>query len=228
MSRNRKAKFVGGKVPLRPRTERQADLMGAVMAKPMVVTTGFAGTGKTYVPTILAADLYDAGVVNGGVDKIILARPNVPSGERLGYRPGDLYEKLLEWFAEQLGLLRERLGGGAVEIALKKGNIELVPFESMRGRSFNNAFILLDEAQNTTPNEMKMFVTRLGDNVKCVVNGDIRQSDLKGSSGLKTLVSIIRHFRMDVPIIEFGVNDIVRSDLCREFIINWMEWEQHG
>lgn len=228
MSRKRKQKFVEGEAPrspLRARTERQAELISAIFTNEMVVTTGYPGTGKTYVPTIMAADFYREGVAFGGVDKIILTRPNVASGRSLGYRPGDLNEKLAEWFAEIMNLLRERLGHGMVEVGLKHGSIEMVPFESMRGRTFDNAFILLDEAQNTTPHEMKMFTTRLGSNVRCVVNGDIRQSDLKTDSGLKVLVNLIREYELNVPIIEFGSSDIVRGDLCREFILAFSDWE---
>jgi len=191
----------------------------------MVVTTGYAGTGKTYVATTLAAELYDLGVANGGIDKIILTRPNVASGPSLGFRPGDLYEKMREWFAEQLKIMSDILSDAEVEIALKKGNIEMVPFETMRGRSFDNAMVLLDEAQNTTPDQMKMAVTRIGKNSTYVVNGDVLQSDLHHTSGLQVLLEIINHSRLDVPVIEFQVNDIVRGELCRQFIVAWDAYE---
>lgn len=228
-ARTRKEKFVEEgalRLPLLiPKTPNQARLIEAIENHPLTVTTGFPGTGKTYVPTLKAAHLWNLGASRGGVDRIILARPNVESGRPLGYRPGDLQEKLREWFAEILSILTECLGKGAVDTALSKGRIEMVPFETMRGRSFSDAFIILDEAQNTTPHEMKMFVTRLGENIRCVVNGDVLQSDLRGKSGLKALVDIIRSYRMDVPIIEFGASDIVRSDICKEFILNFMDYE---
>lgn len=196
--------------------------MASILSNQMTITTGYAGTGKTYVSTVLAADLWRAGTVR----KIILTRPNVASGEKLGYRPGDLQEKLLEWFAEILLILRERVGRNVVDLALKHGDIEMVPFESMRGRSFNDAFIILDEAQNTTVKEMMMFTTRLGEGSKTVVNGDTRQSDLKTDSGLKALVRLVRQRAMPVEIIEFGVSDIVRSGLCKEFVLGWMDYTE--
>jgi phosphate starvation-inducible PhoH-like protein len=220
--RVRKAKFLEedkGPAPLLPRTDNQRLLMDAISSKDLVVTTGFAGTGKTYVSTTMAADAYHKGTV----DKIILTRPNVESGRSIGFRPGTMEEKMAEWMAEQLGILKARLGPGAVEVAFKKGNFEIVPFETMRGRSFKDAFVLLDEAENITPHEMAMFTTRLGENTKTVVNGDVRQTDLKGANGLKALVDLIRTYGMDVPVVEFGISDIVRSDLCKQFIINWMD-----
>lgn len=224
--RRKKQKFVNehrGHPPLQPMNRQQDRLIRSIKNTPMVITTGYSGTGKTYVPTVMAADMLVEGPARYGVDKLILTRPNVQSGRSLGFRPGDLQEKLLEWFAEIITVLRERLGTGAVETGLKNGTIELVPFETMRGRSFNQAFVILDEAQNTTPHEMKMFTTRLGEGTKTVVNGDIRQSDLRESSGLKALLDVTAE--MAVPHITFRREDIVRSALCREFIENWMEYE---
>jgi phosphate starvation-inducible protein PhoH and related proteins len=110
------------------------------------------------------------------------------------------------------------MGRGAYETALKNGNIEIVPFEVMRGRSFSDAFILLDEAQNTTPEEIKMFLTRQGEDTRVVINGDIAQSDLKSSSGLKKIIHIIKAHGLPVPIIEFGIEDIVRSGMCAMWV----------
>jgi phosphate starvation-inducible PhoH-like protein len=222
--RRRKQKFVAER-SLLPRTPNQASLIEAIYEKDMVITTGYAGTGKTYVATTLAAELYDLGVSNGGIDKIILTRPNVGAGPSLRFRPGDLAEKMQEWFAEQQHILVDVLGADTVEIAIRRGNIEMVPFETMRGRSFDNAMILLDEAQNTTPSQMKMAVTRIGENSTYVVNGDLQQSDLMDQSGLGVLIDIVTRYRMDIPVIHFGVEDIVRSDLCRDFIINWDSYE---
>jgi len=227
-ARRKKQKFADqhqSKPPLEPMTRRQSHLINSITGSDMVITTGYSGTGKTYVPTIMAADRLTQGAARNGVDKIILTRPNVQSGRSLGYRPGDLQEKMVEWFAEILTILRERLGTGAVDANLRKGTIQMVPFESMRGRSFNDAFVILDEAQNTTPTEMKMFTTRIGVGTTTVVNGDIRQSDLKGGSGLTALLEVTKS--MDVPHVDFKASDIVRSDLCRQFIEGWMDYE-HG
>jgi phosphate starvation-inducible PhoH-like protein len=211
--------------PLKALNKRQEILIKYINTKQMVVTTGFAGTGKTYIPAVLAADALLQGAAKGGTDKIYLTRPNVASGRPLGFRPGDLTEKMREWFAEVLRILQERMGTEKFKFALSKGQIEMVPFESMRGRSFNDSWVLLDEAQNVTPVEMKMFLTRIGEGSKVIVNGDVRQSDLNTNSGLMTAIDIIDKFDMDVPVIDFQSDDIVRSDLCKQFIINWTEYE---
>lgn len=224
--RVKKQKFVDDhnqKPPLEALTSRQGVLINSITASDMVIVTGYSGTGKTYIPAVMAADRLMAGGSRNGINKLILTRPNVASGRSLGYRPGNLEEKMAEWFAEILGVLRQRMGAGAVDSCLRKGVIEMVPFESMRGRTFDDAFIILDEAQNTTPTEMKMFTTRIGQGTTTVVNGDIRQSDLKADSGLTALRAVTRD--MDIPHIDFKVGDIVRSDLCREFIEGWMEYE---
>lgn len=204
--------------PVQAKTPRQQDLIDAICEYQMTVTVGYPGTGKTFVPAALAADAY----YNGEIEKIILTRPNIAAGATLGFRPGDLHEKLKEWFAEIMRVLSMKLGGNAVQTLLHKGNIELVPFETMRGRSFDNALVLLDEAQNTTKDEMKMFLTRIG-SASVVVNGDVMQSDLKSYSGLRTVLDLIERYEMDIPVIEFQEEDIIRGGLCREWIVNFMQ-----
>jgi phosphate starvation-inducible protein PhoH and related proteins len=118
-----------------------------------------------------------------------------------------------------LEVLNEQLGKGVVETGMKNGNIELAPLSTMRGRSFKDAFIILDESQNTNIAEIKMFLTRIGKNCKVVVNGDIKQSDIKEQSGLSKIIHLAKKHAIDIPIIEFQIDDIVRSDICREWII---------
>jgi len=206
--------------PVQAKTPRQQELIDAICDHQMSVTVGYPGTGKTYIPAALAADAY----YKGDIEKIILARPNIAAGATLGFRPGDLHEKLKEWFAEILRVLSLKLSNGAVQSALHKGNIELVPFETMRGRTFDDALVILDEAQNTTSHEMKMFLTRIG-TAKVVVNGDVMQSDLLSRSGLRTAIDIVKQYDMDVPIVEFQEEDIIRGGLCREWIVNFMDYE---
>lgn len=207
--------------PVQAKTPRQQELIDSICENQMSITTGYPGTGKTYIPAALAAD----GYYNGDIEKIVLARPNIAAGATLGFRPGDLHEKLKEWFAEIIRVLGIKLSPGAVQTAIQKGNIELVPFETMRGRTFDDALVLLDEAQNTTSHEMKMFLTRIG-SAKVVVNGDVMQSDLTAKSGLRTAIDIISRFDMDVPIVEFQKEDIIRGGLCREWIVNFMDYEK--
>lgn len=206
---------------IKAKTERQQELINAIYKNQMTVTIGYPGTGKTFLPASLATSAF----MKGKINKIILTRPNVASGPSLGYRPGTTYEKLEEWFTEILKIIGERMGFDTMYQELSFGNIQMLPFETMRGQNFNDCFVLLDEAQNTTSDQMKMFVTRIG-NAKVCVNGDVLQSDLKGKSGLKTIIDIIKTYGMSVPVIEFQEDDIVRGELCKQWILNFMDYEK--
>lgn len=195
--------------------EAQDEYIRALGTSNQVIVTGFSGTGKTYIAATYAANMY----LEKQIDKIVVTRPNVSVGKDLGYFPGDINEKFAPWAAPVMDVLTQRLGQNVVESALKTKNIEMAPMSTMRGRSFNRAFVILDEAQNTTIAEIKMFLTRIGEGTTVVINGDVRQSDLKEHSGLLKLVHMIKKYNMNVPIIEFGIDDIVRSDVCKEWII---------
>ena len=181
---------------------------------PQVVVLGPAGTGKTWIAATHAADLFR----NRPIDKIILTRPNVPCGRSLGYFPGTLEDKFAPWAAPVVEAIKERIGKAAYEIALKRGDIELVPFEVMRGRSWKNAFVLFDEAQNTTPAEIKTFLTRIGEDCTVVINGDVNQCDLDEASGLRAVIHLIKSQMLPVPVIEFTRDDIVRSGICAMWV----------
>jgi phosphate starvation-inducible PhoH-like protein len=161
-----------------------------------------------------AANLFTGKEIN----KIIITRPNVSVGKDLGYFPGSLEEKFSPWVAPIVDVLKEKMGP-AFDNAVKNGSIEFVPISVMRGRSFKNAFIIVDEAQNTTIPEMKMVLTRVGENCRVVINGDIKQSDIQQSSGLSKIIHLVKKGGMDVPIIEFTVDDIVRSEICKRWIV---------
>jgi phosphate starvation-inducible PhoH-like protein len=199
---------------LQPKNFMQKEYIRAIIDNQMVVVMGPAGTGKTYISATIAAQEY----YDGRIDKIILTRPNISPSESLGFFPGTLEEKMAPWVAPFTDVIRKQLGDGAYETMLKNGNLEIAPFETMRGRSFEDAYVILDEAQNTTAKEMEMFVTRIGENSRVIVNGDVMQSDIHGDSGLKTIIRLIGKYQMPVPIIEFQVNDIVRSKLCKMWI----------
>jgi phosphate starvation-inducible protein PhoH and related proteins len=153
------------------------------------------------------------------IDRIIITRPNVSVGKDLGYLPGSLEEKFTPWAMPILEVLNEQMGKGVVETGIKNGNIEMAPMSTMRGRSFKESFVILDEGQNTTIPEIKMFLTRIGKNCKVVINGDIKQSDIKEQSGLSKIIHLAKKYSIDIPIIEFQIEDIVRSDICRDWII---------
>ena len=196
--------------PLLPKNPAQRNYIDCIHQYPQVFVTGPAGTGKTYIAASIAADMYNRHEIH----KIILTRPNIPAGKSLGFFAGTIEEKIAPWVVPLTEVLQERLGKGRYEVAQKRGDIEIVPFEVMRGRSFNNAFVILDEGQNLTPHEMKMFLTRIGEDSKVIVNGDISQHDLQGSSGLKVAIDLL--YKHDIPAAHcnFTHDDVVRSGIC--------------
>jgi phosphate starvation-inducible PhoH-like protein len=202
-------------IPLKPLNENQKLYLSALEKSNQIIVCGFSGTGKTYMAATYAANMY----ANKQIDKIILTRPNVSVGKDLGYFPGTLEEKFAPWAAPVLDVLQEQLGAGVVETGVKNGNILMAPLSTMRGRSFHDAFIILDEGQNTTTAEIKMFLTRIGKGCKVVINGDIKQSDIQGQSGLSKIMHLAKKYSLPIPVIEFGVEDIVRSDICKQWII---------
>jgi phosphate starvation-inducible PhoH-like protein len=200
--------------PIKPLNPMQATYLDALRTTSQVVVLGPAGTGKTWIAASYAADLFR----NRLIDKIILTRPNVPCGRSLGYFPGTLEDKFAPWAAPVIEAVKERIGRAAYEIALKSGAIELVPFEVMRGRSWKNAFVLLDEAQNSSLTEIKTFLTRIGEDCTVVINGDVSQCDLDQASGLRTIIHLIKSQMLSVPVIEFRREDIVRSGVCAMWV----------
>jgi phosphate starvation-inducible PhoH-like protein len=197
-----------------PKTETQGKYIKALTTSDQVVVFGPSGTGKTYVVASMAASLYYTKKIN----KVVITRPHVAVGEKLGYLPGDLREKCEPWALPVLDVLDKHLGKGTVDTGMKNGNIEVAPMAMMRGRSFENAFIICDEAQNITFHELKMLLTRVGEDSKLVLNGDIMQSDLKEADGLTQVLKLIKKYDMPIPVIEFGVDDIVRSRMTKMWV----------
>lgn len=202
-----------------PRTNNQRDLWDYMKTHDQVFILGPAGTGKTYVAATFAADLYTL----KEIDKIVITRPHVAVGKDIGYLPGTLEEKTYPWALPVLDVLTKHLGKGAVETGIKNGNIEMAPLALMRGRSFDKAFIIVDETQNITTHELKMLLTRVGEDSKIVLNGDVQQSDLKEADGLSKVIHLAKKHMLDIPIVEFGVDDIVRSGICAEWVKVFMK-----
>ena len=175
---------------------------------------GPAGTGKTYVTATCAADLYTL----KEIDKIVITRPHVAVGKDIGFLPGTLEEKAQPWALPVLDVLVKHLGRGAVDTGIKNGNIEIAPLALMRGRSFENAFIIVDETQNITTHELKMLLTRVGEGTTIVLNGDVQQSDLKEADGLTKVIHLAKKHMLPVPVIEFDVEDIIRSDITAMWV----------
>lgn len=200
--------------PLRAKTTSQQQYINAINTHMLTFGIGPAGTGKSYCAGALAAEALES----GRIERIILTRPAVESGENLGFLPGDLDQKFSVYIDAFRDILNERLGAGTVDYCLRHGRIVAAPLAFMRGKTFNSkTFVILDEAQNTSPAQMKMFLTRIGEDCKVVINGDIKQSDIRGPNGLADAVERLQGLP-NVYVHEFEREDIVRSGLVRDII----------
>ena len=198
-----------------PKTQQQAELYHQLDQNDIMVVLGPAGTGKTYTCCVKAAQW----LVQGKIRSIVLARANVSTGKSLGALPGDLEEKIAPWTMPMTDVLRWTLGGGLYEYSVNKGRIQTQALETIRGRSFDDSFILVDECQQLTLDEIKAIVTRIGeDSVLCLM-GDPKQTDLKSQSGITTFLGLInKHKPTRVHATEFGIDDIVRSNACARMV----------
>jgi phosphate starvation-inducible PhoH-like protein len=198
-----------------PRSATQIRYMEALARDEIVFALGPAGTGKTYVAVAQAVQM----LMQGQVDRLILSRPAVEAGERLGFLPGDMKEKVDPYLRPLYDALYDMLPAEQVERRIASGEIEIAPIAFMRGRTLSDAFIILDEAQNTTPAQMKMFLTRFGQNSRMVVCGDPRQVDLPdiGKSGLADAVAKLEDIR-GIAMIRFGAGDVVRHPLVGKIV----------
>ncbi len=211
--------------PLSAKTIGQAKYINAIRKKSIVFGVGPAGTGKTYLAVALAAVAFK----NKQVDKIILTRPAVEAGEKLGFLPGDLGAKVDPYLRPLYDALQEMFGLETYAKLIERGAIEIAPLAYMRGRTLSNAFIILDEAQNTTKEQMKMFLTRMGEGSKIVVTGDITQIDLpnKEVSGLVNAIDILKEVD-DIAIIKLSSKDVVRSELVQAIVDAYSQYEKRG
>lgn len=198
-----------------PRSATQAEYIQEMMDNELVFGLGPAGTGKTYLAVALAVSM----MLEGKIDKIILSRPAVEAGENLGFLPGDLKEKVDPYLRPLYDALYEMLPAEQVDKKLAIGEIEIAPLAFMRGRTLANAFVILDEAQNTTPMQMKMFLTRLGENSRMVVNGDLSQVDLPVGviSGLREAIGILKNID-NISSVTFTAADVVRHGLVAKIV----------
>lgn len=198
-----------------PRSKNQQEYVKAIENYDIVFGIGPAGTGKTYLAMAMAVKYLKANYV----DRIILTRPAVEAGEKLGYLPGDIQEKVDPYLRPLYDALHDMLEFNQVTRLISRGMIEIAPLAFMRGRTLNNAFIILDEAQNTTREQMKMFLTRLGFDSKVVITGDITQIDLPKdtTSGLVEAIKILRHIS-GIKFVFFEETDVVRHPLVQEII----------
>ncbi len=198
-----------------PRSKRQKDYVEAILDNELIFGIGPAGTGKTYLAVAMAVQAF----ILGQVDRIILSRPAVEAGERLGFLPGDLKDKVDPYLRPLYDALHDTLPGDVVIKRMESGEIEVAPLAFMRGRTLAHAFVILDEAQNTTPMQMKMFLTRLGEGSRMVITGDMTQVDLPDGtkSGLRDALETIGDVK-GVATIKFDQRDIVRHHLVTKIV----------
>ena len=203
------------KKPVFPKTLGQADYIRAIGSHDITFGLGPAGTGKTYLAMAAAV----SALLKGDVNRILLTRPAVEAGEALGFLPGDLQQKILPYLRPLYDALHDMLDAATIEQFIERGVIEVAPLAYMRGRTLNNSFVLLDEAQNTTEEQMLMFLTRVGYDSKCVVNGDTTQIDLPGSkrSGLREAMNALAKVK-GIGMVTLGEEDVVRHALVQRII----------
>lgn len=206
-------------IVLLPKTGNQELYINALKKSDQVIVLGPSGTGKTYICATHAASEYDS----KNIHKIVITRPHVAVGKDIGYLPGTLEEKCAPWALPVIDVLEKHLGKGVVETGVKNGNIETVPLALIRGRSFDNALVIVDEAQNLLTEEMKALVTRVGQGSQLIINGDVQQSDLKSTDGLTKIIHLVKKYQLPVPVVEFTTDDIVRSDVTKVWVETFME-----
>ena len=209
--------------PVKPKTLGQKEYIASVLKNTVTIGVGPAGTGKTYLAVAAAVQAFREKQVN----RIILTRPAEEAGERLGFLPGDLQSKVDPYLRPLYDALFDMLGAESFQRYQERGAIEVAPLAYMRGRTLDDSFIILDEAQNTTPEQMKMFLTRLGFNSKMVVTGDITQIDLPEGkrSGLVKVMDILKHVD-DIEIHKFSQKDVVRHRLVQDIIRAYEKYEE--
>ena len=215
--------IVAGRKTIKPRSKKQLEYFNLVKEKQMVFCCGPAGTGKTYLAVAYAVSM----LKSGEIEKIILTRPAVEAGERLGFLPGDIKEKIDPYLRPIYDALNDMLSFSEVIKKIESGFIEIAPLAFMRGRTLSNAFIILDESQNTTAVQMKMFLTRLGENSKMIITGDLSQVDLPSGtkSGLRESINILKNVD-EIGFLEFTDNDVVRNPLVSKIVKNYEKFEK--
>lgn len=200
--------------PLRALNQKQDKYIKAIKNNPVTIALGSAGTSKTYIPSIIASDMF----LRKEIQKIIICRPMEGPGRHIMALPGTKNEKLMDWLTPVVNTIKKRLGPGNFNFHLKRGNIELCALCQIKGRSFDDSFIIADEAEDMDIETIKSLVTRIGEDTKLVINGDIKQKNIKQKSGLGYIIDLVRKYNLTVPVVEFTLNECIRSETTRMFL----------
>jgi len=203
--------------PIEPRTWNQKQYINSMKANICTVALGPPGTGKTFIATSIAADLLREKLIK----KIFLCRPIVEAGEELGFLKGTLEEKLAPYMIPFMEVFGHRLGPSFTKACLSDGKITVVPFAYMQGRTMDDCWVILDEAENTTKKQMKNFLSRIGESCTVVINGDVGQKFIKEDSGLTDMLNRLGN-SANVGVVEFTISDIVRSGFCKEVVLAYL------
>lgn len=219
MGRKRNPKFEDERQnkaqPIVAKTESQKFYLKSLQNNILTVATGSAGCGKTFVAASHAANR----LVNGEIDSVVLARPYVPMGRSVGMFPGDIKDKLEPFLKPILEVFRKRLGENDFNSRYRAGRISIQPMEAIRGMSFEDCVLIIDEAQNTTQEEMKSIVTRIGENCQLILCGDPAQTDIRGKNGIDFIVDVIKSHGVDsTGVVVFRPEDNVRSGITKRFV----------
>ena len=203
-----------------PRSEKQKNYVRALKEKDIIISSGPAGTGKTFLAVAVGLTM----LLNKKIERIILSRPAVEAGERLGFLPGDMRDKVDPYLRPLYDSLYDLLDFEKIQKKIEIGDIEIAPLAFMRGRTLKNCFAILDEAQNATDTQIKMFLTRIGENSKIVINGDPSQIDLpnRNNSGLKRSEKILEHIK-EISVVNFDHSDVVRHPLVSKIVKAYSE-----
>jgi len=201
--------------PISAKNDAQRAYLKALQRSVLIVGTGAAGTGKTFVAASHAANR----LVRGEVDSVVLSRPYVAMGRSSGFFPGTVHEKLEPYLKPMLNVFKKRLGDNDYASRIRQGRIAIQPMEAIRGMSFEDCVLIIDEAQNTTIDEMKSIVTRIGENCQVILCGDPAQTDIKGKNGLQFIADIIESENVsEASVVTFKSEDIVRSGITKQFV----------
>lgn len=199
---------------IQPKNPTQQYLLECIDNNSITVAIGPAGTGKTYCTGMKVSQLY----LKGQFEKIILSRANVSVGRTLGFFPGSVEQKMKPWLMPMTDVLKQGLGQGRFTYLEQKGIVEVQPIETIRGRSYNNSLIMVDEAQNLSIEEIKAITTRLGENSKLILSGDPAQSDVEKGNNLLYFAQMCSKYDIEIPVVRFTINDIVRSDIVAQLV----------